>query len=433
MSLLRFNVWTIGLLSVLTLYKSVLVRWQSDASVYGLTVGILAVNVLALARRPVMPRQVAPVVPFLGWGLAALVGGLAGGLSPFMTVVGFGGTFLYLAMWTSCFAVLPGPDRAALFRAYVRLHLVLGTAMAGFGVYQFFVDPTLFGVNPHRIYSDLEQLARGVTLRATSFIGSPQTFGGYMGVMWGLAHLVRRLGVRFPLLVAVGIAGLLSGSGIFFAMVLGFTAVRVVSGMRTPARFLASVAGITIGAMIVVALQGIDIDEAVYRALSLDASGHVSEWFKFLVPTSLERTVFGHGLGVSDRLVEVLSEGNVPAQWVTEQESYLIKVFYEAGLVGIVAFAGLYAAACLRCAWGAGHAPRVMLALLVGLVANLFAAPAFAGLTFSFVAWPLILAPLFLEPAALAVASAPDRGESVQASAGLAPGALLPTHAQAHI
>lgn len=391
----KLNKLFILVLSICVVYKSVLVALHIDVIVYISTFFLIGINLFRLLTMFKIERNMQWVLPFLSVGVMALLISTLKGMA-FIGSIGFAGIYLYLIFWGLCLSLPSVTKRNELFMYYVHIQLILAAGTAVFAVYQYYVDPTLFGVNPHKLYSDVALLDSGkITRRATSFIGSPQNLGLYLGVMFGLVWLS-------PFTKAVKLyisglffwGGLLSGSSAFFAVVVFFLLGYYSRNIKNYSSLLLRLSACFVFIAIIVILQRISIDEAAYNAVRFDLKTHLPYLTRFIEQDTLTNYFFGRGIGISDRLVEVLSGKNIPEVWVPGIESYLEKIYFELGIIGLFSFAALYSIAMYKAFKSTGKPGRVIFAILLGVLSNLAATPSFAGLTMSFILWPFILYPV---------------------------------------
>ena len=138
-------------------------------------------------------------------------------------VVGFISIYFYMVFWLASFSSINYTKRKIFFDYYVHISIAFAAVTAIFAIYQYFFDPTLFGVKPSRIYSDIELLDASITRRATSFLGSPQNLGIYFGLMIGCLTLVNyKKVVKTTLYLLFIVGGVLSGSKAFVVFMILF-------------------------------------------------------------------------------------------------------------------------------------------------------------------------------------------------------------------
>ena len=116
----------------------------------------------------------------------------------------------------------------------------------------------------------------------------------------------------------------------------------------------------------------------------------------FLLHSDFLHTIFGEGIGVTDRLVEKFTNDNPPAGFVPGCESYILKIYYEQGMFGFVSFAILGLSSIKNSFFLLNTTAKITLSsVIVGLSTNLLFTTSFAGFTISFLLWPILLYPFF--------------------------------------
>lgn len=407
--LLIINKLFIGLITFFFLFKSIFTYLNLEFLCYALIGLFLFINFILFVLKLKLPQRSIPALLFISVGIQSLATSFASGLF-LIGIIGFIGVYMHMIYWVICFSMLNGNEEGeVLFNYYIRINIIFGFITAIFAVYQFFFDPTLFNVNPHRIYSDVDSLSEamltldsygGITRRATSFIGSPQNLGIYMGVMCGCIFMVpwaKRIAkiVLFSMFFA---AGLLSGSGtfvVFLLMFFFFYAMRI--------QRVNSFIKIIIIVMIllgILAMQYIEnlqntILQSFYLMdrlkLGIDNEYNFKSFFSH---EHLYHIIFGKGIGIADRLVEVVMDNKPPDNWIAGSESYLLKVFLELGVIGFLLFVIVYAQSMFYSYKSKKKQGYILFVILAGIVSNLMLTPSFTGLTMSFILWPFILYPI---------------------------------------
>lgn len=404
LSLLKINRLIVLLLAVLIVFKSILIQFKIDILVYLFSSFAILMNANMRVLRPVIPVVLVSPIIFICIGIISMSHVMIQN-HYFMGVVGFSGTYLYFIFWLFMLCFHKHYERTLLFQSYIKCLIVIGVLTSVFALYQFFVDPTLFGINPHRMYGDPEMLKTGITRRATSYIGSPQNLGLFMAVLFGFASLTkfkRAFTYLIQLLFVLG--GLVSGSAAFAAYLFGFLSGYIIS------RFRSIISGIAFGLLIIMVTcsfsSQVKIDHAVVNVFKMDIYNHIPYYIPFLSYESLQNLIFGRGLGMCDRLIEVLTNKAPPTIWMPGVESYILKIYYEMGAIGVLGLAILYGKALLNSFRVKTKTGNLLFASLLGLSTNLLGTPSFTGLTMSFLLWPVVIYALCLRNRSLSVGKA---------------------------
>ena len=113
----------------------------------------------------------------------------------------------------------------------------------------------------------------------------------------------------------------------------------------------------------------------INQILSLQPDARIDIWLRYLNLDGPVEFLLGHGVGTADRIVF-----NTFQFGVDQPESFLLKLYYEIGLIGCALFSAVYFAAIKS----AGRHNRKMVPIFYGFLTNLIFVPVFAGLPISF-------------------------------------------------
>jgi len=389
--MLKINVFFLFLISFLILYKSILIHYGLDKIVYVLIAAFIGILSMVFIVRLKIKKSILWLLPFIILGLVSLLISMLNG-SFFMGTVGFLGMYLFFFFWILSFSSVGEPDRYTLFNIYIRIQIVLAIVMTVFAIYQFFYNPTLFGIKPHELYSNVDILDVIVTRRATSFIGSTQNLGIYLGVMCGFLMLTDfRWIAKMLLLSLFFIGGILSGTRAFFLFIVIFFFAYYFRHLENFGSLLSMlIIGLFFYSLIIIFQRmNVEVAHRVYVLADKGVVSHFDFWLPFITHDNLYHYIFGQGIGTAERLSEVLTDNYVP-----NTESYLLKLYHEIGISGLCAFLLAYGVSMYNAFKKKSRFGKAIFAILLGLITNLVATPSFAGLTMSFVIWPIILFPL---------------------------------------
>ena len=330
---------------------------------------------------------------FIFWGLIKLLEGLFSDF-PMVYILGFIGTYHAIFLWGLIFIQCSLDERNYLITKFIKYNLIFGIIVSVFAIYNYFVDPTLFGLNRHIAYSNYDLLERGIiTRRAISLIGSPQVIGYYLFLVTAIVLTISyNKIIKLIILIIVTFAGVLSGSSAFmgslFIFILVYSILEYKIGPKT--------IGITFLVFLILLIP-ISFNEAISGAFDLGIKNRMIYYTSFLEISQIKHFIIGRGIGVTDRIVEVFYGGFPPNIWQPKNESYFIKIYYELGIIGLIILTifmlkSLYYINKNNVLYG-----NLIFALICGSIANYVFTPTFTGLTMSFYGWLLLLAPSVLK------------------------------------
>jgi len=399
--ILVLNKVFIAALSIFIVFKSIFTYLNMEIYGYIASFLFLFINLLYFTLSFKLPSKSKIIILFFLIGILSLIISIVND-NILIGVVGFIGTYFYMTFWLISFSSINYTERKSFFYYYVNIMVVLASITAVFAIYQYFVDPTLFGVNPSQRYSDIELLGISITRRATSFIGSPQNLGIYFGLMIGCLTLINyKKMVKVILYLLFTVGGILSGSSAFVIFLLLF--LFAYNYRRQDIKGIKGILMVIIPVIILLVvfhLQRIEnIENTIWQAFYIfdsrfdEALGSTYSMNSLLVRDTFQH-IFGNGIGLANRLVEVVTLENPPANWIGN-ESYLFMIFFELGLLGGVSFLMLYGVAIFYSYKDKTVYGRTLFAILLGLTSNLAATPSATGLTMSFIIWPFIIAPFY--------------------------------------
>jgi len=257
------------------------------------------------------------------------------------------------------------------------IYIFLGIISLG-AIIQYFIDAKIFGLINDSIYSDEKNLQKSVfTKRAISIIKSPQTLGFVIAIF--ILYSKNKL-----LMVINYIAAILTFTKAFFLSIF----------LDYLLRFKIKYIGVFIFLFIffsflVYRFQEFDgINRLYYFMYEFEVGSQadrLDRWKYYInMFDSLDKFVFGNGLGIASRANGILGANSL----VYSSESFLIQIFTEAGLLGVLLFIVPFIFLFLS-----DKNQRVKIFVFFSL---LMISPAFYGFSVSFLLYPLILIPFFL-------------------------------------
>lgn len=392
--MLKINIGLTLVLSFLIVYKSVFIAFLKNEYIIYFLVGFYLIFSLSLLLfRKEISRVAVWLAPFVLSGFISFLISVDSNLLS-VGMVGFIATNIYFFYWVFVMSSLTNEERNELFNRYVRFHHIMAVGIALLAIYQFFVDPTIFGLVTHPDYANAELLDVTITRRATSLFGSPQNLAIYMGVACSLVFFVNYSKTIKSIQLSIFMfGGILSGSRAFVYFIIIFAVVNsfILLKSRRKRKGLGPIIIIVLFAAFICLFQYLNRETADRIMVLFRTGGSFEIWMSFVSYKNWFAFLFGNGIGVTERLVGVLL-----GKWMPETESYLIKLYYEMGLLGLSSFLLIYLKAIYNCLYERSPNGKENLAFLIAFLSNLIATPSFAGLTMSFVAWPFILIPLFV-------------------------------------
>ena len=240
---------------------------------------------------------------------------------------------------------------------FIAIIIYAGTVMGLFGIYQIFVDPTLFGIMESVYYTNnLTSRTIVSTYRATSFLPSPQVYSLFL-LLTMTVLIERHADIPIPrkiktlCLIVLVLSGLLSGSKLFvwgLVFVAAFVLFKKIMSKRHSFSHRAYVGFFLVLGLIVilcaVVLQGglfdrFDFVSIVTRGFTIYDTSQQDRFsaYSFLFNSSLTELLFGHGLSTSS----YAAAGLLGFDERVTLESYLLSIWYEMGFAGIISFMAL--------------------------------------------------------------------------------------------
>lgn len=414
----KINLYSSILILFLYVFKNILVYLGIDGIIYSLTAVVLFLNFILLCANPkIVRRGLLPLV-FILFGVIPFFNTMKVE-SAFVAGIGYANTYVHILYWSLLFFVLKDEMRFRLFKSFVHANLAFAVLSAGFAVYQYFVDTSLFGTTPDRAYSHIDPAVfTPFTQRATAFIGSPQNFGIYLAISAATLFWINvKPWLKISFVTIIVAAAFLAASKAFFAFFIAFFVGRILF-LDNQKRAVSFIVCLLLGLLLLAGavfgeqagqyiLDGFaDLSEnqltfldTVISAFKFAARlssglGHEYNFEGFIRFRGPFELFYGNGLGLTDRVVEVIMGRDAVENWVLGSESYILKILYEIGLIGLAIFCSLFFMAFRQTRKAAGNSFPCYFPVLCGVMANLLVTPSFTGLTMSFVMWPFILFPV---------------------------------------
>ena len=368
---------------------------------YSIPISFLVLLFFLLSRKHLnIPSSILSCIIFMFYGLLLLIYYLS--LNPsnvFIPIIGFVGTFFFIIYWILTLMLFEKNEIADFSHFVMKSYLFFGIITAILTIYQYHIDQSLFGFNRHQHYSDLVLIERGtITQRATGLIGSPQVLGLFLYLVFALTIFWPIKKYKSIFLALIGYAGLLSGSSIFGGSTLMFLLSRWVieKGFITSKRdyFPILLLLILLPVGLVITFSFSFMQEALFSSLNFNITGHLPFYLTFLEGQNI--SIFGKGLGYSDRLIEVFFNFRPPIGWKSN-ESYILKIIYEFGILGVILFSTFLISILFKSYKIKNELGLFYYSLSIGFILNIIFTPALTGLTASYIVWFFLIFPFFIE------------------------------------
>lgn len=299
-----------------------------------------------------------------------------------ISAMGLASCYMNLCIWRFSYLVIGQESFCAKYREkFIKVFLFAIVVNVVIGLYQYFIDASVFGL-VSGIYGDELLLSGGtVTRRVVGFIGSPQVFSASCGVALFVASSLKDLKFRIVSLLLILIGGLLSGSrafGLFLVIFLVYMMFKLGNGRRFIyiifSILLLFVIGMFFGDFLV-SNETFSRNFTFYRwsALNIYFSQFKDiNWYEFL---------FGNGFG----LPGWSASGSNLSYDYSSTESSMVSFLYQLGIVPIFLFVSFMITGIFK------RKKHFCNFLFLAIFTNACFTPAFAGFSFSFIAWPFLL------------------------------------------
>lgn len=397
----KLNVIIILLINFMYVFRGISVNLRIDNGIYFLSALMIIFNFVFLLAS-LKNARVNCVTAFFFIGVLVFVYSIL--LNPLaVSLVGYIAFFANLLFWVLFFSKYKHKDLNDFIHFYLKVNIIFATVTAIFGIYQYFIDPSLMGFAIHDIYGSPELMESGrFVRRVTGLMGSPQNYSLYLATMTCLliyANFKKKY--KYIALLIMLLGGLLSGSRAYTAMLL--LVIAIASGINViknskNADVLAK------RVILFISLLGI-----LFVMLNLNFSNRtlgrmfvfISDWpalriyYSYLESADLSSLLLGNGLGFNERLVAQFFKEeyySIFGVYYSSFESYLLSLLMQTGLVGVIGFLWIYFQSLKKTL---KRNFVIYYATLIGIFINISFTPSFNGLTMSFIIWPFILYPIY--------------------------------------
>ncbi len=242
------------------------------------------------------------------------------------------------------------------------------------GVIQFFYSANIFGLISNRVYDGGNE--HGFTKRAISFLASPQSLSIYLAFCLPLVryYSVNKLTKIITFLIIL-FCGVLTGSKAFFVFLLAYFLLSI--------DLKKLVLAVSVCGFILIPFfgerTGVDTFDRILdipmKVVNLESYITFQIWRDYvLYPSSLEEILFGRGLGVMSTSSQTINGYKI---LVGSTESFLVQLYFEIGVIGLLFFLFMYILPPLKLFLNKRNKPLSI--SLLALLSNMAFSPAFYG------------------------------------------------------
>jgi hypothetical protein len=387
----KMNIVIIFIITFCYTNRALIYNTVLDNLPYVLTIIGIGLNIAYLIIAKVK-RNLIIFYLFITWGLVLFFIGISR-MGLIVSALGYVAFFLNLLLWVLIYNNSSDKYIEKYFNKYLYLILSFGIVNAVLGVYQYFIDPSIFGLAFHEIYGNVELFESGrIVKRATGLVGSPQNYSLLVAVTTALVlYLKFNKNMKFLLLLIAISGGLVSGSRAYSLFVIILVLFIIVFNLLTSRKNRGKVIKIIFTSFLLfpitlLIMSANNISNETFSRLFvffndwpalqvyLNNLRDVS-WISFLV---------GNGLGYNERLVATFFNILTYKSF----ESYILSLFMQGGIISLIFFVLIYTMA-IRNTVRTGEV--YLFSFLFALLPNLLSTPSFNGMAMSFLIWPLII------------------------------------------
>jgi hypothetical protein len=299
-------------------------------------------------------------------------------------ILGYGTVFFFGVYWA---LVLYNMNKIQTMQFIGKINslIIWNCVVVGLvGIYQYYIDFSIFGLNRHIHYGDYERIYYEVyTKRVTSTVGSPQNCGLilYIGFIVGLFTIENKK-LKYAYLILIFFTGILSGSGAFIGIMIISLLFTNFSEMSPALSYYIKITLFILMLLFAFKPFNLGLNGAIEGSFNISPESHLPYYSKYIESTDL--SIFGRGLGTSDRLTMkyvIIDSSNL---WIPEPESHLLKLASEIGIFTLVIIAfNLISIIQTR----RHNKQKYIDYLCIGILANVIFTPAVSGFTGSMVYW----------------------------------------------
>ena len=257
----------------------------------------------------------------------------------------------------------------------------------------------------HEIYGSVELMASGrFVRRVTGFMGSPQNYSLYIGVMICLLYCSNiKKRNKYLTLTILLMGGLVSGSRAFSLFIFLTVVLTVLLNRAINVKNMnRTIKNILLFVFIIIAIYELGninyLNATINRMVKF-----IGDWpalkiyLNHLNAIDFTTIWLGKGMGVNERIVVNLLGSRyyqMVGSYTNSYESYVLSLFMQSGLIGLIGFLAIYTKALIN---SFNQQNKLYFSVLIAIFINLLFTPSFNGLAMSYIIWPLILFPYYLK------------------------------------
>ena len=304
---------------------------------------------------------------------------------PFIVFLGWVSAILNLVVWMVVFYA--SKDKDNVLYKFKKVFALCVVASAVLGIYQYFVDASIFGFVQNTYGDEATMSKENVTRRVVAFMGAPQNYSVAIGIGLFVIYDVfykSKSPLFYPFIVVAVIGGLLSGGRAFGIFLIAFAGMFFI-GKKKNILSILILAVIFLGVFYFAGDFLTSSGESTSRAFNF----HFDNWLALQIVMSSISTLslfdwlFGTGFGFD---VWLESNGTVALSY-DFVESHVICLLLEGGLFLATAYL-LPVFSSIRLGF---KNKSVYTFMILCLLVDAFCTPAFSGFPVSFMAWPFII------------------------------------------
>jgi len=301
-----------------------------------------------------------------------------------ISLMGVASLFLNLVAWkySICLSTDKEDDNKDGMKKYFSTFLFAMVVNIIVGLYQYFIDPSVFGLVSGIFGSKEFMSASNVTRRVVGFMGSPQVFSATCGISLFVASTIENSIWRLMISILIIVGGLLTGSrafGIFVILFVAYIAIDMNYRKRLICIILVIVALMICGSYVGGIIRN---SETLSRNFIFTRWAASKIYFNSFSKFKWYEFVFGKGFGLDGWNASL---SNISFDY-SSTESCLISIVYQLGTIEALFFVLAFCKIFLNIKQN-----KLGKFLILGIFINLCCTPAFAGFAFSYIAWPLVL------------------------------------------
>jgi len=299
---------------------------------------------------------------------------------PILTAMGFVSLYLNLLIWT--YSLIPIDERSGYANNYINIFVASMAINAGVSIYQYFIDPSFFGMVTN-MYGDADTMSmENVTRRTVGLMGSPQSFSASCGISLFVASVVKNKWFRLGSVVLILIGGLLSGSRAFGVFMI-FWFLYLFFKLDKSQKAIAIIIIIPVLVYVGIFLYSIfEENETIMRNFAFDRWAASSIFFSSFKHFEWYDYIFGKGFGLEGWNANT---GKLSFDY-SSTESALLSIVYKTGVINAFLFLIGYITIYFK-----SLRNSFCRFLMIPMFINLCVTPAFIGFAYSYLAWGTLL------------------------------------------